>query len=352
MKKLLAVGVIVLFIGLAIAPSTSFIVEKKTIIYKSNNPPYVPSNPIPPNGSSNVTPTCLEWTGGDPDGDNVTYDVYFGKTTLPLLIAENINLTNCCPPGLWEFNTTYYWKVVAWDEHGASTEGPIWSFTTIENSPPYEPSNPFPEDGAKYVPVDTILNWTGGDPNPGDPLTYDVYFGVTNPPTLKSSNQTGNSYDPIGNMELFKKYYWYIVSWDSQGLSTSGQIWHFTTDPPPLPEVEIVNPREGYFNFSGIPLFPTVLNLLADTVSFGGFRLRPIQINATDEVDNSEDLIVKVYLNGEEQGNASYCCDWRLHEWFWTGRALGTYQLKVTTENTFGLKRSAEMKVWNFCFIP
>ncbi|MFA5103167.1 MAG: Ig-like domain-containing protein, partial [Candidatus Thermoplasmatota archaeon] len=32
--------------------------------------------------------------------------------------------------GLMQFHTTYYWKIVAHDNHGQVTEGPVWSFTT------------------------------------------------------------------------------------------------------------------------------------------------------------------------------------------------------------------------------
>jgi len=117
------------------------------------------------------------------------------------------------------------------------------------------------------------------------------------------------------------------------------------------PDVEIINPKEGYFHFSGIPILLTPFDLIADTMSIGGFRLYPIIINATDDSDNSSDLIVKIFLNGEEQGNATYCCDWRLHEWFWTGFALGTYTLTVTAEDSFGAISSAEMEVWNLCVI-
>ncbi len=118
------------------------------------------------------------------------------------------------------------------------------------------------------------------------------------------------------------------------------------------PSVEIINPKEGYFHFSGIPLLPTPLNLIADTISLGGFRLRPIIINATDDIDVSEDLIVNIYLDGEYQGNASYCCDWRKHEWFWTGWGFGNYILKITAEDSQGAIGSVEIKVCYFCFLP
>ena len=39
---------------------------------------------------------------------------------------------------------TYFWNVVEWDNHNASTIGPSWHFTTInpDNRPPNKPSKP------------------------------------------------------------------------------------------------------------------------------------------------------------------------------------------------------------------
>ncbi|UCD13978.1 MAG: hypothetical protein JSW60_00745 [Thermoplasmatales archaeon] len=122
-------AVIILFIGISV-PSTGNI-SKVSSVCKSNNPPYVPSNPYPPNGSTNVSiSSCLHWTGGDPDGDLVTYNIYFGNTSPPPLVISNISITFFCPDVL-EHNTTYYWKIVAEDEHGAKSEGPLWHFTTV-----------------------------------------------------------------------------------------------------------------------------------------------------------------------------------------------------------------------------
>ena len=56
------------------------------------------------------------------------------------------------------------------------------------------------------------------------------------------------------------------------------------------PTIEIINPTEGYFHFSGIRLFPTQLDIVADTMGFGGFRVRPVQVRVTDDVDAGEDI--------------------------------------------------------------
>jgi len=97
-----------------------------------NNPPNVPSDPTPANGSTNIfLNTTLSWTGGDPDvGDTVTYDVYFGNTSSPPLVSINQSATTY-NPGALMMNTTYYWQIIARDNHGATTPGPLWSFTTL-----------------------------------------------------------------------------------------------------------------------------------------------------------------------------------------------------------------------------
>ena len=63
-----------------------------------------------------------------------------------------------------------------------------------------------------------------------------------------------------------------------------------SNDTPPT--VKIVNPTKGYFHFSGIKLFPTIFNLISDTMGFGGFRVRPVQVQVEDDTDPPENLTV------------------------------------------------------------
>jgi len=99
-----------------------------------NNLPNIPRKPNPDNNSDKVKITItLEWIGGDEDGDPVTYNVFFGKTSTPPKVSDNQTETYYDPPGDLDNLTTYYWQIVAYDNQGAYTIGPIWNFTTKNN---------------------------------------------------------------------------------------------------------------------------------------------------------------------------------------------------------------------------
>jgi len=132
--------------------------------------------------------------------------------------------------------------------------------------------------------------------------------------------------------------------------SINGNIERIRENQPP--SVEIVNPREGYIHFSGIPLFPTALNLLANTVSFGGFRLEPIQVSATDGGPDGDYLAVWLFINDEDKGLGTWNQETGYYEWQWTGWARGIYSLRVIARDQYGAEDQAYMNVWNLCFIP
>jgi len=207
----------------------------------SNQPPNVPSDPSPFDGETNVNLDAdLSWTCSDPEGDPLTYDVYFGTNSPPALVSSN-QTASFYNPGILDYDTSYYWKIVAWDDFASSTEGPIWSFSTGSNSPPDIPCFPHPPNASANVPIDTNLSWVCDDPE-GDLLTFDVYFGITNPPPQVASNVTENDYD-LEILEFDTTYYWKIVAWDEHDASTAGPIWWFTTEnngqhPPSIPEVD------------------------------------------------------------------------------------------------------------------
>jgi len=213
-----------------------------------NDPPFEPVNPIPPDGGTDIdTNANLSWQCNDPNpGDTLVFDVYFGTVDPPPMVASDLaELTY--DPGALEQGTMYYWYIVARDNWGAETTGPTWSFTTLvgTNNPPYEPTNPMPSNGATGVDVNADLSWEGGDPDPGDTVVYDVYFGTDPSPAVVAQNLTDTTYDP-GTLEEGRMYYWYIVARDSHSAETTGPVWNFvtfsSTTPTPTPPVGTPTP--------------------------------------------------------------------------------------------------------------
>lgn len=107
-------------------------------------------------------------------------------------------------------------------------DGIDWHPRTTANRPPYIPADPLPEDSTTEVDIDDDLEWTGGDADSGDIVTYDIYFGETSSPPQVETDWPSESYDP-GTLNYETNYYWSIVSRDSQGETTAGPIWYFTT---------------------------------------------------------------------------------------------------------------------------
>lgn len=105
-----------------------------------NQPPSQPISPLPVDSSSiQILTVNLQWSGSDPEGDPLTYDVYFGTDTIPPLVSSAISDTTY-DPGLLDYDSTYHWKIVAHDDQGNTTEGDTWLFSTLS------PSLPFSDD--------------------------------------------------------------------------------------------------------------------------------------------------------------------------------------------------------------
>ena len=200
-----------------------------------NYPPNEPSNPEPDNGETGVIIyTDLSWTGGDPNyGDTVTYNVYFeADDSTPDVLVSDDQLQTTYDPGTMEYDTQYYWQIIAIDNLGESTTGPVWEFTTRPppDNPPYTPSNPSPSNGAIDCDINIDLSWTGGDPDPEDTVVYDIYLDANNPnPTTKiADDQTETTFDP-GALNNGVTYYWKVYAKDNNKVVTRGPVWHFTT---------------------------------------------------------------------------------------------------------------------------
>ncbi len=87
-----------------------------------------PSAPVlvtPANGATSVLPASLLTWDASPGA--TSYDVYFGTTSTPPLVANTPDINFA--PGTLTAATTYYWAIGARNSVGANTSMP-WSFTT------------------------------------------------------------------------------------------------------------------------------------------------------------------------------------------------------------------------------
>ena len=201
-------------------------------IQDENEPPYAPSNPSPVDGQTavGIEGVMLVWTGGDPDGDAVTYDLWFAEEgELMELVGNDLTETSYYMTNL-DYETEYIWGIIASDGELLAF-GPEWSFTTREegtyNEAPYRPNYLNPAYGAEGVETSVTLIWEGSDPD-GDVLHYDVYFGTeSHALDLIAEDLDMESY-LIENLEFETEYFWMIVSKDSE-FETAGYVWSFTT---------------------------------------------------------------------------------------------------------------------------
>ncbi|GAB4327110.1 MAG: hypothetical protein Kow0037_00410 [Calditrichia bacterium] len=91
----------------------------------------------PADASTNVSvSTDLQWADGG--GNTTGYKLYFGTDNPPTNIVNGTdlgNVTSYTPSATLNYNTTYYWQVVAYNPNGDATTS-TWSFTT-EGNPNY-----------------------------------------------------------------------------------------------------------------------------------------------------------------------------------------------------------------------
>lgn len=171
----------------------------------------------------------------------------------------------------------------------------------VLNQPPNPPSSPSPSDGATHQPTTVTLRWTGGDPDPTDTVTYDVYFGTTTNPPLVSSDQPGTAYTPP-TLNYHTFYYWRVVAKDNHGNTVSSPVWSFLTEGVPLAQAPSTLTATSV-SASQIDL--AWVDTAADEI---GFKIeRKIDTNGTYEQIDSVDANVTAHSDNGLLVNTTYC---------------------------------------------
>jgi uncharacterized protein (TIGR02145 family) len=197
---------------------------------KDNEPPSSPASPQPPDGATNQPiNTTLSWSCTDPENDPLTYDVYFGTSNPPELIAsgQTVNSYNTTTLG---YNTTYYWKIIATDDHNNSIEGPVLSFTTMVN-PVWVPGEPFIDERDGQIYETVVIGtqcWLAENLNVGTMIPGTTE--MTNNSIIEKycyDNNPANC-DTYGGLYQWNEMMQYSTTPGVKGICPAG--WHLPTD--------------------------------------------------------------------------------------------------------------------------
>ncbi|GAB1467545.1 hypothetical protein MASR2M64_02180 [Candidatus Cloacimonadota bacterium] len=124
----------------------------------AGEPPLAAVNPIPANlGVNAPIGTNLTWSAGG--GVTDSYRVYLGTDVDATNIVNGATQTgNTYNPDDFTYSTTYYWKVVPFNQFGDALNCPIWSFTTLAD--PIVTTYPHTEGFDNLVTPNLALGWT------------------------------------------------------------------------------------------------------------------------------------------------------------------------------------------------
>src|SRR4030095_3116718 len=235
--------------------------------------PALVSTPKPPNATL-AGPLVLSWTAAS--GPNVVYDVYYGTSTTPPLVASGRTVPNYTLPTPPTAGLAYYWRIIARNPLG-TTPGPLWYFSAAAPTAPILIS---PANGAIDATRTPTLTWNAVTTTPD--IVYDVYLGEAAHPPLVASGLTTTSYTPT-MLAALGHYRCRIVA-RNPAFAPSSATWTFTT----------INPTKLIATIEGVDVTArlrragfTIRDILADTPNTCSFTLDRTAPPAGQEVSIS-----------------------------------------------------------------
>jgi len=204
-------------------------------------------------------------------------------------------------------------------------------------------SNPYPADKDVNIQSLTTLQWNGGDPNPENTVTYEIYFGENESLTFLGAigpfpaSQTQISFTP----PLLKEntcYFWKIIAIDNEGLRREGPVWQFCTIDTLPPEIEITSPQPGFiYKYGGT--YRKQIPPLWDTIVIGTIS---VEVHVDDKGSGIESI--DLYLDKRLQHTFTEE-DWI---WVWQRLSLGRHTIRIIAQDRSGNEITEEMIIWKF----
>jgi len=216
-----------------------------------------PHDPSPADGADGVPlsgPLSLTWLTTNPNGNQLSFDVYLSLGSIPSSpIESGLPTPACSVDGPFEPHAEYRWRVSVNNiSQGYRSEGPEWSFMTA-NTPPPAPTLSDPAQGATDVDLSTWFHWNHAHDPDEDAVAYDLLIDTANPPaTVAATGLTANEYQ-VNGLTADTLYYWRVVARDGYGGSAESSVRSFRTiDPPAAPTAlaASADPRYAKVNLS------------------------------------------------------------------------------------------------------
>ena len=203
----------------------------------TNTAPTVPTLVVPATSSlciNNIV--AFEWSAStDTENNPIVYQLQIATDNQFGQIVSTSEISSRTHSVTLDKGKAYYWRVKATDSKNASSAySGTFSFYTegnaVANHLPFLPEVIQPELNTTITGTTAILKWFASDADAADVLTYDVYLGTANPPTIKVSENRATSIFEAVSLQAATQYYWRIVVKDNKGGETRGQVWNFRTN--------------------------------------------------------------------------------------------------------------------------
>lgn len=223
--------ILTLFIGILLISCGGG--DDNSDVTKKNKAPSIPTLIAPENNVLCIdNSVAFKWNAAsDPDSDAITYQIEIAKDNQFSQIDYTNSSTTPAKTISLEKGVRYYWRVKAIDSKNLSGNySSVFQFYTegtgLTNHLPFAPSVVKPELSSVVSDNSVVLEWTASDVDANDVLTYDIYFGTTNPPTAKvSSGQNLKTYTQ--SLNASGTFYWSVDVKDNKGGTSKGQVWQF-----------------------------------------------------------------------------------------------------------------------------
>lgn len=203
----------------------------------TNTAPTAPSLAAPTNSLLCINNVVnFEWTAStDAENNPIVYQLQIATDNQFVQIVSTSDVSSRTQAVTLDKGKAYYWRVKATDSKNASSAySGTFSFYTegaaVANHLPFLPELIQPEINATFSGTSATLKWFASDADATDVLTYDVYLGTTNPPTVKVAENSTTLTFGATSLQAATQYYWKVVVKDNKGGETRGQVWNFRTN--------------------------------------------------------------------------------------------------------------------------